>query len=157
MMGAVLVQIAEPRWTMQAVHLASAMSRNTGSQLVFLQLIRVAHIGLLGADLCGQSPTLEQETALSEFVSVAEDYGVEVGLLSMQYDTLHGALAQAAEYAEATALFACLPDKSWGLYGKYQRWSLRQELNRLHCALYTLSPQTNTQEWMPSVSLKAAK
>ena len=63
-MNKILVQMAEENWTMEALHLACALARNSNSQVVLLQLIQVPNPSLLGTSLSGQSVSDHEYTNL---------------------------------------------------------------------------------------------
>ncbi len=153
----ILVQISNKQWTMQAMHLACAMARNTHSSVTLLNLMRVRSPALLGTELGVVPPTTQEHQDLHEYVMVAEDYGVEIILQPMQYDDIAEAIIQAADYADASVVFAHLPESVFPFWKKFQTWNLRRELLAQGRQLYILDTNEKADEWVPSVSLKAVK
>ena len=50
-MKTILVEMAEPKWTEEALHLACALAQNTGAAVTLLDLIAVQHYSWLGTSL----------------------------------------------------------------------------------------------------------
>jgi hypothetical protein len=157
MVNMILVQISNKQWTMQAMHLASAMARNTHTSVTLLHLMRVRSPALLGTELGVLPPTTQEHQDLREYEMIAEDYGVEVILQPMQYDDAAEAIVQAAEYTDASVVFAHMPESMFPFWKKFQTWNLRRELLAQGRQIYFLDQNENMDEWVPSVSLKAAK
>src|SRR5262245_49691972 len=104
-MYTILVQKADDNWTMQALHLACAMARNTGAEVALLRLMQVQHLSYLGTPFGNNPPTHQEQNRLKEYALTAEDYGVELTLHSMQCTTLLDAVVEAAEYLDARVVF----------------------------------------------------
>lgn len=153
----IVVQMSDRQWTMKAMHLACAMARNTQSSLVLLHLRPVKNPGLLGSGIGLEVPSVSEYQDLEDYGMIAEDYGVTLTVQPMAYESLVDALAQSAEYLNASALFAQLSESVFALWHRVQRWNLRRQLESHHCHLYTLETPVQADEWMPSISLKASK
>jgi hypothetical protein len=156
MEASILVQISDFEWTMRAMHLACAISRNTHSGLVLLQLRQVANPALLGSGLGVDLPSLREHEELCEYSAVAEDYGIEFTLQPMVYASQVDALVQAAAAVNASVIFAHLPGQFLPFWDRLQRWNLHRQLASQGCQLYTLEPSEQPEKWIP-VSAKAAK
>jgi hypothetical protein len=156
-MSTIMVQISDRQWTMQAVHLACALARNTNASLVLLHLMNVRSPYLLGTEYGVIPPTRHELEDISELNRIAEDYGLEVTLQRMQYVAFTDALVQAVEHTRSAIVFLDLPENTFPFWRKLQLWNLRRQLRALGCRLYTLDEPEQTGEWMPSVSIKAAK
>jgi len=142
---------------MQSLHLACAMARSAHSNIVLLQLMRVPSLFWLGTPLGEVALTREEVDALRDFMSVAEDYGVEAAVQPMQYESLVDALVQAAGEFGASVVFARLPEHAFAFQRRLQMWSLRRQLQRQHCRLYLVG-EDEKEDWrVPSISVKAAK
>lgn len=133
-MKTIMVQMADKQWTMEAMHLASAVARNTDARIVLLRLALANNPGLLGWGM--MAPTAEERRQMEEYASIAEDYGVEFDVQPMQFVTLVDALAQAARQRQAAALFAHIPHSSIPYWRRFRLWSLKRQLG--DCRLYTL-------------------
>lgn len=153
----ILVQISDRQWTMQAMHLACAMARNTDANVTLLHLMRVKSPVLLGTELGIAPPTSQECEDMREYEMVAEDYGVKIVVQPMQYDDLAEALIQAADFTDASVVFAQLPESVFPLWKRFQTWNLRRELMAHRRQLYLLDQNETMDEWVPSVSLRATR
>lgn len=153
----ILVQVSDKQWTMQAMHLACAMARNNRTSVTLLHLMHVNSPALLGTNLGVVPPTAQEQENIHEYEMVAEDYGVDLALQPMQYDDLTEALLQAADYTNASTVFAHLPESIFSFWKKFQTWNLRRELAARGRQIYFLDPNENVDEWVPSIQLKATK
>ncbi len=153
----ILVQISNKQWTMQAMHFACAMARNTRTSVTLLHLMPVRSPALLGTELGLVPPTTQQRNDLKEYEMIAEDYGVELTLQPMQYDDMGEALVQAAEHTQASVVFAHLPGSALPFWKKFQDWNLRRQIAAQGRQIYMLNESEKPDEWVPSVSLRATK
>ena len=137
-MKIIMVQMSDDeQWTMEAMHLASAVARNLNGKIMLLRLVLANNPGLLGWGIA--PPTAEEQHQMEEYAAVAEDYGVEFWVQPMQFVTLADALAQAAELINASFLFAHIPQSSIPLWRRFQLWNLKRQLG--NCRLYTLDEE----------------
>ncbi len=148
-MNTVMVHIADHQWTIQAMHIASSLARNTRSQLVLLHLIPVSNVALLGSDVVSKTPDLCEYDRIDDYASIAEDYGVQITLQPMQYDSQSDALVQAAEHVNAKAVFT--PAFGSTPWAKARGWMLKRQLALQGRALYTLQEPVVEGEWQPAV------
>ena len=156
-MNTVLVQISDRVWTTRAMHLACAIARNTQSRLILLHLMEVRSPYLLGSEYGSIPPSRDELKKIADCGSIAEDYGLEATVQPMQYESFTDALVQAVEYTEASIVFAHIPESAFTFWRKLQLWNLRRQLKTPGCQLYTLDEPEQTEDWVPSISLKAAK
>lgn len=157
-MNIIVVEMADRLWTMQAMHLASAMARNTEGKVVLLHLIHVTNPALLNSALGVTPPTHREYTAIDDYASVAEDYGVEVTLQPMQYESYVDAIVQVVEHLKASIIFARMPESVIALWRKFQLWNMGRQLAAQKCQLYTLDqPIPTNQEWTPAVTIKVTE
>ena len=152
-MGTVVVQVSDRKWTTQAVHFACAMARNTQSRLVLLHLIPARSAYLLGTDLGNKLPTKPELDAIGDYQLIAEEYGLEITLQRMQYESFGDALVQAAELTHPSVLFANVPGNIFPFWRRIELWNLRHQLSAMNCRLYTLDEAEQEQDWLPAVSL----
>ncbi len=145
----VIVQIADPQWTTHALHLASALARNTNSHVILLNMMLAQNPGLLGTDIAVSLPTWEEYKQFHEYGAICEDYGVEFALQHMQYISLTGALREATQILNADALFAKAPDSPFSLWNKFQTWWLTRTMRNAHCRLYLVDETTRIIDWRP--------
>jgi hypothetical protein len=136
-MKTIMVQMSGEQWTMEAMHLASAVARNLNGRIVLLRLVLANNPGLLGWGIA--PPSAEEQRQVAEYAAVAEDYGVEFWVQPMQFITLADALAQAAALNEVSILFAHIPQSPLPLWRRFQLWSLKRQLG--NCRLYTLDEE----------------
>jgi hypothetical protein len=153
MINTILVQLADEAWTLQAIHLASALARNCDAKLVLLRLIPVRHLGYLGSDI-GNMPVTDDEYArLRSYAATAEDYGVELIVASMQCVAALDAVAEAADQLDAQVVFARVPESRIPYWHQYQIWRLERRLKRR--TLYTLQNPPRISDWAPHITVKA--
>lgn len=146
MASSVLVLISGFEWTMRALHLACAISRNTHATLVLLQLRPVSNPALLGSGM-GVGPISASEyEEQREYRTVAEDYGVDFKLQSMVYISQVDALVQAAAANQASVVFARLSKSSLPFRDRLQRWNLQRQLAIQGCQLCTLDANEQSQD-----------
>ena len=136
-MKTIMVQMSNEQWTMEAMHLASALARSTQGKVVLLHLVLANNAGLLGWGI--PEPTDEEQHFLEEYDTVAEDYGVEFCVQPMQYISLTDALAQAVDSTGASILFANIPDSRIPFWKQFRFWNLKHRLH--NCRLYTLDEE----------------
>jgi hypothetical protein len=156
-MDTILVVISNRKWTTRAVHLACAMARNAGARLVLLHLMEARSPYLLGLEFCVAPPSNDELQAIAEYGMIAEDYGLDITLQRMQYESLTDALVQAAEVTRPNVIFADVSSSVFPFMRRLLLWNVRRQLTGLRCQLYTLDEPEQTDEWVPSVSLKATR
>lgn len=156
----IVVQMSDRQWTMKAMHLACAMARNTQSSLVLLHLRPVKNPGLLGSGIGLDVLSDREYDDLEEYGMIAEDYTVRLTVQPMTYESWVDALVQTAEYLNASVMFAHPSEETniiWRRFQRWQQWILRRQLRSRNCHLYTLDTPVQSEEWIPSISLKASK
>lgn len=154
-MYSILVQMAEERWTMQAMHLACALARNTGGKVVLLRLIPVRNPGLLGASIGDWSPTEGEYQRIKEYAATAEDYDVQLILQPMQYLNLLDAVVDAAEELDTVVVFAQVMPSRIPYWQRFQAWNLERRLRLQRRQLFTLEQPVGSIEWTPSITVTA--
>jgi hypothetical protein len=132
----IMVQISDRAWTMEALHQACVMARNSQAILVLLQMVAVQHPGWLGTDLGNANFTRQGRMALKEYEATLEDYGVDYSTLTFQYESLVEGIAQATERVNAQAVFVHIPQSGIPFWTRFQKWSLQRQLVRQHCQWY---------------------
>ncbi len=150
-MNTILIQMADERWTLQALHLACAMARPDRAKIVLLRLMQVYQPSYLGSEFGTTVPSEQEYRNLRAFATIAEDYGVELSVESMQCLSPLQAVAEAAGYLQAEVVFASVPETRIPIWRKYQLWSLKRQLGA-NCRLYTLDQPVNDAYWAPAVS-----
>lgn len=156
-MKTILVQIGDPEWTMQALHLGCALARSNALTVTLLRLEPVTHPGYLGSGFGAVPPTAAEYHNLYEYADTAEDYGVEVRLLRMTYIGRVAAMVQASDEVDALALFAQLPETWVPGWRRFQTWDLRRRLMAHGRHVYTLHPQDDGGELVPVITLTPAR
>jgi hypothetical protein len=138
-MQTIIVQMSDKRWTMEAMHLASALARNIDGRVVLLRLVLANNPGLLGWEFGLVPATAKEQRQIEDYAAIAEDYGVEFSIKRMQYISLAGALAQAVELLNADVLFAHIAESGVAVLRRLRLWNLRRQLHR--CRLLTLDEE----------------
>jgi hypothetical protein len=153
-MKTVLVHMADHEWTTQAMHLACAMARNMGRSVVLLRLIRVSTPYLLGSALPVPPPSDEEEKAIVEYMMIAGDYGVQIELQPMHYESLTDAVVQAAQHLKAGAVFLALPKTVGPFWRRLQWWTLQRRVN---APVYTLERSEPMGDYTPAISIQRVR
>jgi hypothetical protein len=156
-MKKIMIQVANKSWTMEALHLACAMTRNneTETTITLVRFIAVGHPSYLGTSMGNIAPSPQEYRDLQDYLETAEDYGVEFEVRSIHCLVPMDVMAQAAEELEANVVFARVPESVFPYWRKFQLWNLERSLKSQGCELYTLDKPANATEWVPSVTVKA--
>jgi hypothetical protein len=154
-METIMVAAGERQWTLGAMHLACALARNMGKDLVLVQMVSVSQPSYLGANFAHWNDTAEDQARMRDYVHTAEDYGVNLSVTVFEYINFVPGLAQAAEHADADVVFATLPNSAIPYLRRLRLWNLRRELKRR--TLYTLDPDTRMPEWKPAITVVTAQ
>ena len=67
----ILLVPGEARWTSVALHLASAIARSNGGQLILLRMAPAGHPALLGSPEGSRSAEADRRSDLAEWVEIA--------------------------------------------------------------------------------------
>jgi hypothetical protein len=129
----IMVQIADPEWTLEALHCACLQARNTSARILLVKMIPVQHLALLGTELGYMNFTYQDQVEFAAYQTTLEDYDVEFTPLVFQYEDLSEAIAQAAEHVNAEIVFAKLPESGIRVWTNFQRWSLNRRLAAQNC------------------------
>lgn len=155
-MKTILVQMSEPAWTMQALHLACALARNNMAQIILLRLMPVRHPSYLGTAFGNTPPANHEHNEMDEYAATAEDYGVALSVQPMQCVTTLEALVDAADQLDVDAVFAHI-SKSWLPYWQaFQTWNLKRQLSAAHRQLFTLDTMPQEDEYVPAIMIETA-
>ena len=149
MINTILVQIADDAWTFQAIHLASALARNSDAKLVILRLASVRHLSYLGSDIGKKPVTSDEYARLRNYEATVEDYGVKLVVASMQCVSELDAVAEAADQLDAQVVFARVPESRIPYWQQYQVWKLERRLRQR--ILYTLTNPLRMPNWAPHI------
>ncbi len=156
-MNTIMVQLRDRQWTLQALHLASAMARNQEAVVVLVRMVPVQQMTWVGTDLANIPMSKAEHQLVDELQATAEDYGVKISLRDMQYFTLKEALVESAELLESKVVFATLPASSLPYWRRFQMWSLQRHLQYRECQLYTLEPAADRDTKTSSVTIQPSK
>jgi hypothetical protein len=154
-MKKIMVQVTNKEWTMEALHLACALARNSDTVITLVRFMEVGHPSYLGTNMGNRAPTPAEYQELRDYQATAEDYGVNLEMRSIQCLSPLDVIAQAAEELEATVVFARVPESAIPYWRKFQIWNLERTLKGQQCQLYTLDKPADVTEWVPSVTVKA--
>jgi len=157
-MNTILLQMSDAAWTLQALHLACAMARTQGGEIVLVRFISVPHPSYLGSAFGDVPPSGDECQMLKECAATAEDYGVELSIRSMQCINTLDALVDAAEQLDADAIFAHIPKNRVPYWQAFQLWNMRRRLARAFRELFTLDnalPSQSDEEYTPSVTVSS--
>jgi hypothetical protein len=124
----IMVQISDREWTLEALHCACLLARNTSARIALVKMVPVQHATWLGTNLGYMNLTYQGHAEFVDYQTTIEDYGVEFTPLVFQYITLIEATVQAAEHVNARIVFASIPASIIPWWTKLQRWMLRRQL-----------------------------
>jgi hypothetical protein len=127
-MATILVQLADPLWTMHALRSACRMARDYQTDVTLLRLIPVQHVGWLGTELVEPHLPGGEYEALRSYLNIAQGFETTLNVQSMQYVSLGDALVDAAHYLDAVAVFAPPPQSKNRLLQKLQTWNFQRRL-----------------------------
>ena len=154
-MVTILVQMAEEKWTMEAMHLACALARGSGAQVALLRLIQVQHPAYLGTSFGDKPPDEREYHRLKEYAATAEDYGIVLAVNSIQCLSPMDALVDAVDQLGADILFAHLAPSRIAYWRRFLVWNLGRRLGQKRCQLFTLDQPVGFIEWMPTITVRA--
>lgn len=155
-MRPIIVQMADKRWTTQAMHLACALACTDEASIVLLRLIQVDHISYLGSAFGFKLLTNSELRDLQDYTATAEDYGVEMKLEQIQCISPTTAVADAADYLDAAVVFARLHQSRIPFLRQFRLWRLMRRLNPERRQLYTLDQPAPDGKSLPTVTIKPA-
>ena len=140
----ILVVTGDHDWTLQAVHLAAAMARETGAAVHLIEMVAVNRVDLLGDGLDESPLSYARLDALSEYTAVIDGYRIPVAVTTFAYSDYVGGLLSAAEQSGAGVVFAPAPGGAPAFLAAWRGWYLRWALRR---PLYTLAE--GAAVWQP--------
>lgn len=147
----IMVQMADPQWTLQAVHLACAVARTNGYHILLVKMVPVSHVGWLSTEFGYQHFTIEDRRLLQECAITAEDYGISSTMKLFQYVTLSDAIVDAASQFDPRIVFATLPHYKLPYWRKFLIWRMRHGMERQQRLLYTLEESLTPVQQTPSI------
>ena len=126
----VMVQVGESGWTTHALHAACRWARARHAAVAIVVMVPVQHLSWLGSEVGTTVPTEADMDRLEDCLATVEDYGLEAEVVRFQYTTWLEGTLQAAEYAEASVVYAEAPTATWPTWRRVLAWSMRRQLNR---------------------------
>jgi hypothetical protein len=135
----ILIAIGNSAWTLEALHQACKLARQTGAEIALVKMAAVQHLSWLSTSF-GDVPLTSKENAeIEEYKATLEDYGIPYQVVKFQYATLTDALEQAACYVNAQIVFAALPQSIIPGWQRFQYWRLRERLASRETTLFNLA------------------
>lgn len=157
-MRPILVQMADTKWTTQAVHLACALARDTHKQVIMLRLNRVEHISYLGSELADMPLTHLEYAQMQIYLGIAEAYEVKMDWTQIQCYAPMDALIEAVAYLGAAAAFVRVSQAPLRFVYQIQLWLLDRRFGMHGCQIYTLDyPHPVDIERTPSITIHPVK
>jgi nucleotide-binding universal stress UspA family protein len=136
-MKGILVQMADHKWTMTALHVACGYGRQLNRPIILLHLIPVPP-SYLGTNYGYFFSSFEDFPLFREYLATAEDYNVPFTYQPMQYISMKDALIQAAERFDASIIFVKSPNHLFRWWTalhqnilKRRMWSQQRDLHSL--------------------------
>src|SRR5262249_23712425 len=124
----ILVQIADRDWTLEALHCACRIARNTSGRVVLVKMISIAYWP--GIRQRHGTFTPQDQIEFADYQATIEDYGVEFLPMPFHYTSLVRATAQVADYVGARIVFARIPQSVFPFWTTLQGWLLKRQLAR---------------------------
>jgi hypothetical protein len=146
----VLVQLGEPEWTSEALHVACTVARANACELTIVKLVPVGQPGWLGLELGNANFTSADHKLLRECAITAEDYGIQCSVSLYQYLILSDAIVDAADYFDAHLTFATLPHFKLPFWRRFLTWRSRQQFQARGRMLNTLEEPITLEDWIPA-------
>lgn len=129
----IMVQVADPDWTLEAVHCACRTARQASMQIILMQMIPVQFTQWLGTEAGYVNFSHQERVRFAGYKNTIEDYGLDVDFRLFQYSTWVEGTTQAAAYASATIVFAKQPTSRLSFWARFQTWQLKGKLDSLGC------------------------
>jgi hypothetical protein len=126
----IMVQIADREWTLEALHAACLLARNTSAKIALVQMIPVQHPNWLGTDWGYLNVTAEEKDAFEDYQATIEDYGLECVPTLFQYATWAEGTLQAAEHVDAQTVFAPKPHSLLPIWTRFQVWMMQHRFTQ---------------------------
>lgn len=149
--SSVMVVMNDRTWTLEALHLACALARTTGTAVTLVTMIPVTHAPYLGTDIEGWHFSAQNRDDIAYYQQLASDYGVALRTRRCQYVTLVDAICQMAEEVGAQTVFATLAASVVPFWRAFQLWLMRAQLQRGKRTLYTLDAEPNAASTKPRI------
>ncbi len=147
----ILICIDEPQWTLEALHLASALALDTGWPIRLVKLVPVGGPTLLGQDGAYRQVTPAESREVQSYIATLQDYGVTYSLTLFQYLTRADAIVDVAGELDAPVVFATLPHSRLAWWRRFGLWTLRRQMAQQGRKLYTLENALEALVWSPPV------
>ncbi|MFZ0548829.1 MAG: hypothetical protein WAM60_25490 [Candidatus Promineifilaceae bacterium] len=146
-----MIVVGERTWTLAALHLACAISRRSGIDLLLLKMVPVQHPLFLGTTAGLLNYSDEDARILSDMAATAEDYGISLQVQIFQYASYWSGLVDAAGQLGATAVVVQVPSSFIPhLRDLRCRW-LRHKLAGRQQLLFTLDDLRPSLNWTPTL------
>lgn len=147
-----MIVMGEHIWTLTTLHLACALSRRRGAEIILVKMVPVRHPLLLGTPAGSMSFTSEDAAVLEDLTATAEDYGVALDIQLCQYANYWAAVVDAAAQLNAAAVITHIPHLPLPYWHYFRRWWLRHQLARHQQKLLLIEELTPTLTWTPSLT-----
>jgi hypothetical protein len=147
--------VEDQQCTLKAVHLACAVARSDGTNVILVKMLSVPYVSWLGSGFGQRDFTVHEREFIKTYEAIAQDYGINAGVVSFEYVTLPEAIVQAADYVNAQAVFAGLPHHIFAPWRTFLKWRLKHQLADLACEFYDLDEVESTASILVSPARKA--
>jgi hypothetical protein len=129
----IMVQIANRSWTLESLHSACQMARETSALIVLVKMIPVQHLSWLGNEMGYLNFSAQEKLDFLDYQATVEDYGLDCEPVMFQYESWLEATIQAVEQIAPQFLFAHQPKSLISLWSRIQSRALNNQLVRLGC------------------------
>lgn len=141
-------------WTLAALHLACALSRGSGAEVLLLKMIPVRHPLLLGTEAGFLDFTAEDVQALADMAATAEDYGVPLDVQLFQYVSYWPGVVDAAAQLDVSAVIVRVPPSFIPYWQDFRRRWLGRRLDTQQQLFFALDDLTPSLTWTSSITLQ---
>lgn len=145
----ILICIADHQWTLEALHLGSALALDLACPITLVKFVPVDHPSYLGMAEAYWRYTVAEREQVRDYVVTLEKYGADFSVGLFQYVTHTDAIVSAAEQWNAAVVFATLPQHWFFFWRRLALWSFRRRLAGQHRALFTLDNPLEAVVWPP--------
>lgn len=149
-----MIVMGKREWTLNALHLACAMSRRGEADIWLLKMIPVRHPLLLGTKSGSLDFSQADAQAIVEAAATVEDYDVPLQFRLFQYASYWSGVVDAAAQLNVTAVIVHVPPSPLPYWEAWRRWWLNYRLVRQQQQFLTLDDLKPSLVWAPSITLQ---
>lgn len=116
-------------------------------------MVPVQHVGWMETDLGYRHLTETAATKIRDCLATVEDYGFQAEVVEFQYPTWLEGTLQAADYVNASVVYAAKPAAAWATWGRFLAWLIQRGLERQERVWYCDPKSASALRCAPILSL----